>query len=159
MDELILFDSFSYFLILTKILGEEKNCNIIKEIEYDKESFDDITLKGTSITNSGIGTFIEIIFDKSLSFNKIYIKDDLYEFIYKVSLINENIDEEHLFKACLHILNYNKNKEIIKSNNEDDFFEAHSELFRGENYLKKKSEEVIYMIDLYKEKKIKKKKI
>ena len=152
MDELILFDSFSYFLILTKILGEEKNCNIIKEIEYDKESFDDITLKGTSITNSGIGTFIEIIFDKSLSFNKIYIKDDLYEFIYKVSLINENIDEEHLFKACLHILNYNKNKEIIKSNNEDDFFEAHSELFRGENYLKKKSEEVIYMIDLYKEK-------
>ena len=149
MEQLILFDSFSYFLIMTKILGEDKNVNIIKNIEYDKESFDDIKLKGNPITKSEIKVFIEIIYDKSLSFNKIYIKDDLYEFIYKVSLINQNIDEEQIFNACLHILNYNKNKETAQKNGEDDIFEAHTDSFRGDNYLKNKSKQVIYLIDLY----------
>ena len=149
MEQLILFDSFSYFLIMTKILGEDKNVNIIKNIEYDKESFDDIKLKGNPITKSEIKVFIEIIYDKSLSFNKIYIKDDLYEFLYKVSLINQNIDEEQIFNACLHILNYNKNKETAQKNGEDDIFEAHTDSFRGDNYLKNKSKQVIYLIDLY----------
>ena len=152
MDELILFDSFSYFLIMTKILSEEKNVNIIKEIEYDKDSFVDITLKGNPITKSDIIIFIEIIVDKSLSFNKIYIKDDLYEFVYKVSLINENINKEQILNACIHILNFKKNLEKIQKNNEEDLFEAHSEQFRGNNFLKKKSDEVIHMIDLYNKK-------
>ena len=152
MDELILFDSFSYFLIMTKILGDEKNVNIIKNIEYDKESFDDIILKGNQIAKSDILVFIENIYDKSLSFNKIFIKDDLYEFIYKVSLINENIYSEIIYDACLHILNYNKNKESIKTKEEDDIFEAHTDLFRGDNYLKKKSAQVIHLIDLYNKK-------
>ena len=149
MDELLIFDSFSYFLIMMKILAEEKNVNIIKNIEYDKESFDDITLKGQPIAKSDIFIFIEIIVDKSLSFNKIFIKDNLYEFIYKVSLINENIDKENIIDACLHILKYKKNMELSQKNNEEDIFKAHTEQFRGENYLKKKSDEVIYMINLY----------
>ena len=137
---------------MTKILSEEKNVNIIQEIEYDKDSFDDITLKGNPITKSDIIIFIEIIVDKSLSFNKIYIKDDLYEFVYKVSLINENINKEQILNACIHILNFKKNLEKIQKNNEEDLFEAHSEQFRGNNFLKKKSDEVIHMIDLYNKK-------
>ena len=152
MDELIKFDSFSYFLIMTKLFGEEKNINIINKIEYDKESFDDITLKGNPIAKSDIIIFIDIIYDKSLSFDKIYIKDDLYEFIYQVSLINENIDEEQILNACIHILNYKKNKEQAQKNEEEDMFEAHNDNFRGDNYLKKKSEQIIHLIDLYNKK-------
>ena len=122
---------------MMKILAEEKNVNIIKNIEYDKESFDDITLKGQPIAKSDIFIFIEIIVDKSLSFNKIFIKDNLYEFIYKVSLINENIDKENIIDACLHILKYKKNMELSQKNNEEDIFKVHTEQFRGENYLKK----------------------
>ena len=144
MEELIKFDSFSYFLIITKILSEEK---IIKSIEYNKELFDDIILKGKPIANSNIFTFLEIIIDKGLSFNKIYIKDDLYEFIYQISLIYENIDKEYLLNSCLHFLNYKKNIELYK--NEEDLFEAHTKQFRGDNYIKKKCDEVIKMIDLY----------
>ena len=39
--------------------------------------------------------------------------------------------------------------ELSQKNNEEDIFKAHTEQFRGENYLKKKSDEVIYMINLY----------
>ena len=109
-------------------------------------------MKGNPITKSDVLIFIEIIYDKSLSFNKIYIKDDLYEFIYQVSLINENIDEEQILNACIHNLNYKKNKEEAQKNEEEDMFEAHNDLFRGENYLKKKSEQIIYLIDLYNKK-------
>ena len=90
---------------------------------------------------------MEIIIDKGLSFNKIYIKDDLYEFIYQISLIYENIDKEYLLNSCLHFLNYKKNIELYK--NEEDLFEAHTKQFRGDNYIKKKCDEVIKMIDLY----------
>ena len=144
MEELIKFDSYSYFLIITKILSEEK---IIKSIEYDKELFNDIILKGNEITKSNIFIFLEIIVDKGLSFNKIYIKDDLYEFIYQISFIYENIDKEYILKACLHFLNYKKNIELSK--NEEDLFEAHSKQFRSDNYIKNKCNEVIHMIDLY----------
>ena len=144
MEELIKFDSYSYFLIITKILSEEK---IIKSIEYDKELFNDIILKGNEINKSNIFIFLEIIVDKGLSFNKIYIKDDLYEFIYQISFIYENIDKEYILKACLHFLNYKKNIELSK--NEEDLFEAHSKQFRSDNYIKNKCNEVIHMIDLY----------
>ena len=96
MDELILFDSFSYFSILNKILSEEKNLKIIKNIEYDSILFQDISLKGNPLTKSEILSFIEIIIDKALSFNKIYIKDDLYEFIFKLSRIIDSIDKEQI---------------------------------------------------------------
>jgi len=149
MKELILFDSFSYFTLLEKLLSDEKNLNIIKNIEYDVILFQDITLKENPLTKSEILSFIEIIIDKALSFNKIYIKDDLYEFIYKLSTIMDSIDKEHILNACNHILNYKKNLEIIKKNAEEDPFSDHSEEFRGPDYLKQKSDEVIHMINVY----------
>ena len=152
MNELIAFDSFSYFLILTKLLSEEKNINIIKKMEYDSILFQDITLKENPLTKSEILSFIEIIIDKALSFNKIYIKDDLYEFIYKVSTVIDNIDKEQILNACNHILNYKNNLETAKKNSEEDQFGMHSEEFRGPDYLKQKSDEVIKMIDIYNKK-------
>ena len=152
MDELIIFDSFSYFLILIKLLSEQKNLEIIKKIEYNKDTFNNIILKGNSISKSDISVFIEVIIDKSLSFNKIYIKDDLYEFIYKISLINDNLEKEVILDACSHILNFKKNLELIQKNNEEDLFKAHSTQFRGDNYLKNKSDQVIYLIDFYNKK-------
>ena len=149
MNELIPFDSFSYFLILKKLLSEEKNLNIIKGIEYDEILFQDINLKESPLTKSEILSFIEIIIDKSLSFNKIYIKDDLYEFIFKVSTLIENIDKEQLLNACNHILNYKNNLELISKTSEEDKFSLHSEEFRGPDYLKQKSNEVIHMINIY----------
>ena len=152
MDELINFDSFSYFLLLKKLLSDKKNLNIIKQIEYDDILFQDITLKGNSLAKSEILSFIEIIYDKALSFNKIYIKDDLYEFIYKLSTIIDTIDKEYILNACNHILNYKNNIELIKKNSEEDPFGVHTEEFRGPDYLKQKSEEVIHMIDYYNKK-------
>ena len=152
MDELINFDSFSYFLLLKKLLSDKKNLNIIKQIEYDAILFQDITLKGNSLAKSEILSFIEIIYDKALSFNKIYIKDDLYEFIYKLSTILDTIDKEYILNACNHILNYKNNIELIKKNSEEDPFGVHTEEFRGPDYLKQKSEEVIHMIDYYNKK-------
>ena len=152
MDELILFDSFSYFSILNKILTEEKNLNIIKNLEYDSILFQDISLKGNPLTKSEILSFVEIIIDKALSFNKIYIKDDLYQFIFKLSTIIDSIDKEQILNACNHILNYKNNIELIKQNSEEDPFGAHSEDNRGPDYLKQKSKEVIHMIDIYNKK-------
>ena len=152
MNELIGFDSFSYFLILKKLLSEEKNINIIKKMEYDSILFQDITLKENPLTKSEILSFIEIIIDKALSFDKIYIKDDLYEFIYKVSTVIDNIDKEQILNACNHILNYKNNLETVKKNSEEDQFGMHSEEFRGSDYLKQKSDEVIKMIDIYNKK-------
>ena len=152
MDELILFDSFSYFSILNKILAEEKNLNIIKNLEYDSILFQDISLKGNPLTKSEILSFVEIIIDKALSFNKIYIKDDLYQFIFKLSTIIDSIDKEQILNACNHILNYKNNIELIKQNSEEDPFGAHSEDNRGPDYLKQKSKEVIHMIDIYNKK-------
>ena len=152
MNELILFDSFSYFVILKKLLSEEKNLNLIKTIKYDEILFQDIILKGNPLTKSELLSFIEIIIDKALSFNEIYIKDDLYDFIYKLTTIIDSIDKEQILNACNHILNYKNNLEIIKKNNEEDPFCQHSEEFRGPEYLKQKSNEVIHMINVYNKK-------
>jgi len=121
-------------------------------MEYDSILFQDITLKENPLTKSEILSFIEIIIDKALSFNKIFIKDDLYEFIYKVSTVIDNIDKEQILNACNHILNYKNNLETAKKNSEEDQFGMHSEEFRGPDYLKQKSDEVIKMIDIYNKK-------
>ena len=153
MNELILFDSFSYFLILRKLLTEEKNINIIKKIEYDIILFQDIMLKGNPLTKSELLSFIEIVIDKALSFNKIYIKDDLYDFIFKLSTIIDSIDKEQILNACNHFLNYKNNLELVEKNSEEDPFQMHSKDFRGgAEYLKQKSKEIIHMIELYNKK-------
>ena len=152
MNELLLFDSFSFFSILKKLLAEEKNLNIIKKIEYDSILFQDITLKGNPLSKSELLSFIEIITDKSLSFNKVYIKDDLYEFIFKLSTVIDSIDKEQILNACNHILHYKNNIELVKKTSEEDPFGAHSEEIRGPDYLKQKSKEVIHLIELYNKK-------
>ena len=63
--ELMNFDSFSLFAILTRFFTEIPIFEVIQNIKYDKEKCKDILIYGTQIVDFELKTLIDIIVDKA----------------------------------------------------------------------------------------------
>ncbi|MCQ2817477.1 MAG: hypothetical protein MJ252_09460, partial [archaeon] len=86
MDNILMFDSFSYFVILYRFFAKEKCLKIISNINYDSVKAKGIKLKNQDIINFELKTFIDAIIEKCQKLNEVWILYDMNEFLIKISL-------------------------------------------------------------------------
>ena len=120
LDELLNFDSLSLFEILTKLFIKEESFESIKSIEYDKKLFEGIFYKEKEVDHASLLLTIDIIIDRAKELNKVSIKNDLYEFICKISTKLEKLSNEIIMETSKYILSIETR--INEYKNEKDYF-------------------------------------
>ena len=106
LDQFLIFDSLSLFSILVKLFSQDVTLKIIKLIKYDEENdlFKEIFYNEKEIEDFNLELAINIIIERSKRLNKISINNDLYEFICKISIHNDNISNDIIKETSKYIL-------------------------------------------------------
>ena len=120
LDELLKFDSLSFFEILTQLFIKENSLNTIKLIEYDKKLFEGIIYKEKEVDHASLLLTIDIIIDRAKEINNILVLNDLYEFISNISIKLEKLSNEIIMETSKYILSSESRIEELK-NSKDNF--------------------------------------
>ena len=128
LNELLIFESFTFFVILTDFLIHEKN--ILDEInkmkiEEKKNLLQGIIFKGKNIETINVQIIIEIILNKVNSINKVLIDDDFNEFILKINSAKQILEKKYIINSITYFINYKKKKEEREKEQAQDCFEYH----------------------------------
>ena len=132
--ELMNFDSFSLFAILTRFFTEIPIFEIIKNINYDKEKFKDILIYGTQIVDFELKTFIDIIVDKAERVNKIYALFDMNEFLILISSKIDVLEKKQIFDAVKYLLEFSSKSKKEEALNEEDNFIYHKRYWKSKDF-------------------------
>lgn len=150
ISELMNFDSFGLFSVLTRFFTEEPLLNLIKKEKYNKEKCKNILLYGEQIMDYDIKTFVDIIIDKAERVKKIYALFDMNLFITKISCKVEIMDKKQIMGAAKYLLEFPNKKE--QAMREEDPFPFHKKFWNSENFENNLSNDIKEMISCRRDK-------
>ena len=150
ISELMDFDSFGLFSVLTRFFTEEPLFSLISKEKFDKEKCKNILLYGEQIMNYDIKTFIDIIIDKAERIKKIYALFDMNLFITKISRKVEIMDKKQIMGAAKYLLEFpNKKDQAMK---EEDPFPFHKKFWNSKDFEDNLSNDIKTMISCRRDK-------
>ena len=147
LTDLMKFDSYSLFIIFQRLFNEYTPFESIKSINYEKTLFEGILLKGKQIEKSNLNIYIEILMDKSKSFKRIFINDDMYEFIIKTSINLKTIDKNIIIESITYLLQFESRQK--ESEQEKDEFGFHKNYLKINDRIEKYSQEINHLLEVY----------
>ena len=126
LTKLLLFDSSSIFLILTKIFEDDKIKNIIESKEFD--SYNTPSEMGDMIDLKPI-TIINLIIAKCKEINKNQILHDMYEFLARISVVKGiNLNRPLIIEAGRFLLSFpNRDEKMTLSRGNVSMFTKYIE--------------------------------
>lgn len=153
LNELLIFDSYSYFFIFSKFFIDDLLFNEIQNINYKENNslFDGILYKGKNLEKIDIKIVIETILNKVNSFNNILISDDFNEFILKINSGKQILSKDYIINSVNYFLNFKeKNGEREGA---EDFFGFHQyKVLNDEEKIEKYSSDINAVLERYKNK-------
>ena len=131
LTNLLNFDSYTFFIIYSKFYTENNLLSVIKSIGKESKLFPELNIEQKMLENFSIKNINEIIINKVVSINNIFVEDDLYECILKINSCEQMLSIECIINCIKYILNF---KDLqSKRENTDDYFEYHSKILNDEN--------------------------
>ena len=157
LNELLIFDSFTFFLILSGFFTKDKSIiNEIKKIkikdEESKKLLEGIIYKGKNIEKIDIQIIIEIILNKVKSINKVLINDDFNEFILKINSLKQILEKKYIIDSINYFINFQNKKEEREKEQKQDFFEYHYNNLDDNSKKEKYSLDINKVLENYKNK-------
>ena len=149
-NELLIFDSYSYFYILSKFFINDILFDNIKNIKYEnnKKIFDGIIYNGKNLEKMDIEIIIEILYKKINSIKNILINDDFEEFILKISSTKQILPSNYIINSINYFINFKtKNEERLKT---EDYFGYHCKELDINEKIEKYSNDINIVLDNYK---------
>ena len=147
LTDLMNFDSFSLFIIFQRLFNEYSPFESIKSINYEKTLFEGILLKEKQIEKPNINIYIEILMDKSKSFKKIFINDDMYEFIIKTGINLPTLDKNIIIESITYLLQFESRQ--TESDKEKDEFGFHKNYLKINDKIENYSHEINHILEVY----------
>ena len=151
LTNLINFDSYTFFILLSRFFLEDKINVIIFNLDYEKQKklCESILYNNKVIENLNINTIVSMIIAKCKSLNKLFILQDMYEFIAKISIKVTSIDKSVILETAEYLLGYDSRKK--ESNQEEDEFGLHNTFWNFKSFTTNLSSEINKMIEIRKE--------
>ena len=152
LNELVIFDSYTFYLIFYEFFKSEQLLEIIKKIKYEenKKLFKGIILKEKNINKIDIAEIIEILLNKANKFNNVFIYDDMNEFILKINSEKKLLKIDSIIKSINYLLNFkSKTNEREKI---EDYFEFHKNFLDDDDRIDKYSLLINKVLENYKNK-------
>lgn len=153
LNELLIFDSYSYFFIFSKFFIDDSLSDEIQKIKYNenKSLFEGIKYNGKNLEKINIKIIIEIILNKVNSYKNILINDDFNEFILKINSHKQILSKDYIINSINYFLNFKTKNEERKGI--EDFFEFHAyKALNDDDIIDKYSSDINEVLEKYKNK-------
>ena len=153
LNELLIFDSYSYFFIFSKFFIDDSLYDGIQKIKYNdnKSLFDGIIYNGKNLEKINIKIVIEIILNKVNSYKNVLINDDFNEFILKINSHNQILSKDYIINSINYFLNFKTKNE--EREGEEDFFGFHPyKALNDDDKIDKYSSDINAVLEKYKNK-------
>ena len=153
LNELVIFDSYTFFIILSKFFKNDKLFELITKIKYEdnKELFEGINYNGNNLKEIDIKIIIiDIILNKINLIKNILIDDDFNEFVLQINSNKQILSAQYIIDSINYFINFkNKDGERAKC---EDFFEFHSKIVDENEKIEKYSILINKVLENYKKK-------
>ena len=155
LNELINFDSYTFFIIFSQFFINDKLFEIIKKIKYEeyKDLFQGINYNDNNLKKIDIKIIIIDIIQNKINLNKnTLIDDDYNEFILQINSNKQILSTNHIINSINYFINFknkNANRDRAKS---EEYFGYHSNILDVNEQIDKYSEIINKVLENYKNK-------
>ena len=125
LDQLLTFDSRTFFFLFSEFFLKEKLLDIINKINFEQNKilFENIILKEKDIKEFNVKNIIDIILNKVNDKKNILIDDDFNEFILFINSSKQILPINYVINSINYLINFNDIK--TNRNNIEDYFGYH----------------------------------
>ena len=150
LNELLNFDSRTFFFLFGKFFRKEKLYNTIKIIDFEenKKLFEGILLKENNIKDFDIKYIIEIILNKIKDIKNILVDDDFNEFILIINSNKQILSINYIINSINYFINYNNRKN--EREKKEDYFDYHSNISNDNDKIELYSIQINKVLENYK---------
>ena len=152
LNEFLIFDSKTFFVIFSEFFINEKLFSLINKINYkeDRKLFDGIIINGINLEKIDIEKIIELILKRINTIKNVFIEDDFNEFILKINSNKHILSKDLIINSINYFINYkDKEKEREKT---EDYFGYHSFFSNNNDTIENYSNIINRVLENYKNK-------
>ena len=125
LDQLLIFDSRTFFVIFSKFFIKEQLLDIINKINFEENKilFEGVVSEEKDIKEFNVKNIIDIILNKVNDKKNILIDDDFNEFILLINSSKQILPINYIINSINYLINFNDTKN--NRDNIEDYFGFH----------------------------------